>query len=163
MEDPQNPQNPEIHNPENQPEIIQPIQNPIPVINPGNQVLTIRLTDSNYLLWRQQVSAAVRGHGLTGFLTRTTTNPPEMYNGQLNPDFDSWERQDQFLASWLLASISEAVLVTTVGLNSSAEIWSAFDQAFAGQSRAKILQYKLQVQNMKKGQMRTRDYLSKMK
>ena len=150
-------ENPEVMNPGLQnPEIAIPLQ---PIINPGNQVLTIRLSYSNYLLWRQQVSAAVKGHGLTGFLTGTNTKPPETLNNLPNPAFDLWERQDQLLVSWLLASISEAVLVTTVGLDTSHEVWTALEQAYAGQSRAKILQYKLQVQTMKKGSMTMREYL----
>lgn len=84
-------ENSEILNPGLQnPEIAIPLQ---PVINLGNQILTIHLSDSNYLLWRQQVTTTVRGHDLTGYLTRTNTKPPETLNYLLNP---------QPLISWIV-------------------------------------------------------------
>lgn len=136
---------------------------PQPMINPGNQILTIRLTESNYLLWRQQVLTAVRGHGLTEILIPTGPPPPAQLDGQPNAAHDLWLRQDQLLASWLLASISEPILISTVGLDNACQIWCTLEQAFAGQSKAKILQHKLQIQKMKKGNLTMREYLSKMK
>jgi len=110
------------------PEILNPIQAALPnipippaLVNPGNQILTIRLSEGNYLLWRQQVITAARGYGLTHILLQGTP-PPAMIEGQQNPIYDQWIQQDQLLASWLLASISEPILITTVGLESAHQI-----------------------------------------
>ncbi|KAK6117460.1 hypothetical protein DH2020_048787 [Rehmannia glutinosa] len=72
-------------------------------------------------------------------------------------------RQDQLLASWLLSSLSENILITTVGLSSSKEIWESLETSFASQSRAKIMQFRLQLQTLKKGNLPMRDYLNKVK
>ena len=102
---------------------------------------------------------------VSGYLTGTTQPPPQTTNNNIpNPAYDLWERQDQLLVSWLLASINESVLTTSVGLNTSNEVWTALAQAFADESREKkILQYKLQVQTMKKRAMSMREYLTKIK
>ena len=141
----------------------------IQIISPSNQALTIRLTDSNYLLWRLQVLISARGYGIDGFLHGTIPRPVDTLPGTegqpnvLNPHFIVWQRQDQLLAAWLLASISEDLLVNMVGLNSSQEIWSTPERNFASQSKAKIMQYKLQLQTLKKGNLTMREYLTKMK
>ena len=41
-----------------------------------NHPLAIKLEDKNYLLWRRQVLAAVKGHNLGHFLDRTAKTPP---------------------------------------------------------------------------------------
>ncbi|KAK6122928.1 hypothetical protein DH2020_043328 [Rehmannia glutinosa] len=93
---------------------------------------------------------------------------PPQYNekeGQksINPTFISWQRQDQLLASWLLSSLSDTMLVLMVGLNTSREIWHTLEKNFASQSRAKFMQYKLQLQTLRKANMSMREYLSKIK
>ena len=72
------------------PIVPQPIIPIVPqsIINHGHQILTIRLSDTNYLLWRQQVTTAVRGYGLTEILLPTGPSPPATVNGLPNPDFD---------------------------------------------------------------------------
>lgn len=44
--------------------------------NPSTQLLMTRLTDTNFLVWRQQVYASVRGYGLEGFLNGYIHGPP---------------------------------------------------------------------------------------
>ena len=143
-------------------------------INQSNQSITIRLSDTNYLVWRQQVLSNTRGYGLEGFLLGTIPKPPEFFEatdpatgrptqGPPNGEHVLWVRQDQLLASWLLASMSETVLVNMVGFETSSEIWDSLEKSFASQSPARIMQYKLQLQTLKKGSLTMREYLTKMK
>lgn len=138
------------------------------VIQPQNQTISVRLTDTNYLIWRLQVLAAVCGYGLEGFLFGTYPAPPEFLDGPngvpvQNPAFVQWQRQDQLLASWLLSSITEGIMVKMVGNDSASELWNSLTLTFATQSKAKIMQYKLQIQTLKKGTMSMHEYLTKMK
>ena len=164
--------NPEVDNP--QPPLPIHLDNPalnaaIQIINPSHQALTIKLTDSNYLLWRLQVLISARGFGLEGFLLGTFPPPAQTIPAadgqpaQLNHAFLIWQRQDQLLAAWLLASVTEDILVSLVGLNSSREIWESLEHTFASQSQAKVMQYKLQLQTLKKGALSMREYINKMK
>ncbi|KAK6116197.1 hypothetical protein DH2020_050053 [Rehmannia glutinosa] len=140
----------------------------IQVVQSQGQLLTVKLSENNFLVWRQQVLAAVRGYGLEGYLDGTLP-PPERVsvNGDnqkiINPEFLAWTRQDQLIMSWILSSLSERILVSIVGLESSKTVWEALDISFASQNGAKIMQYKLQLQTLKKGTLSMRDYLNKIK
>ncbi|PON92317.1 hypothetical protein TorRG33x02_119460, partial [Trema orientale] len=83
--------------------------------------------------------------------------------GNLNPEFTAWIRQDQILVSWLLGSITESILAQMVDCNNAAEVWGALERIFSSQSKAKIMQYKLWIQSLKKGGLSMREYLVKMK
>ncbi|KAK6128237.1 hypothetical protein DH2020_038010 [Rehmannia glutinosa] len=138
------------------------------VVQPQGQLITVKLNDTNFLVWKQQIFAAAKGYGLEGFLTGKHTIPGEFITSdsgkkEINPAYTTWMRQDQLLASWLLSSLSENILITTVGLSSSKEIWESLETSFASQSRAKIMQYRLQLQTLKKGNLPMRDYLNKVK
>ncbi|CAA0819588.1 Unknown protein, partial [Striga hermonthica] len=139
------------------------------LVFPQSQLITLKLEDSNFLIWKQQILTAIRGYGLESFISATTSPPdrfitPEEGNlPMLNPEYDIWQRQDQLLASWILSSLSQGNLILVVGLSSSKEIWNALEKNFASQSRARIMQHKLELQTMKKGNMTMREYLNKMK
>lgn len=50
-----------------------------------------------------------------------------------------------------------------VGLETSAEMWQTLETNFANQSLARVIQYKLQLQTLKKGALRMREYINKIK
>ena len=50
-----------------------------------------------------------------------------------------------------------------VGCKTAYEIWHTIEQAFSSQSAARIMQYKRQLQNLRKDNASMRDYLSKAK
>ncbi|KAK6139741.1 hypothetical protein DH2020_026501 [Rehmannia glutinosa] len=137
------------------------------IIQLQGQLITIKLNETNFLVWKQQVLAAARGYGLDGFLTGKHPVPEKRITASGkegdNPAYATWVRQDQLLASWLLSSVSENILISTVGLNTSKEIWECLEVGFASQSRAKIMQFKLQLQTLKKGNLPMREYLNKVK
>ena len=41
------------------------------VISPLSQLITMRLEDDNFLMWKYQIKNVVRGYGLEGFLFGT--------------------------------------------------------------------------------------------
>ncbi|XP_034695665.1 uncharacterized mitochondrial protein AtMg00810-like [Vitis riparia] len=76
-----------------------------------------------------QILPTVRAYGLEGFLTGDHVHPPAMVadakDPQVfieNPDFLYRTRYDQFLVSWLIGSISEAMLGHVIRCTSTAEI-----------------------------------------
>ncbi|CAA0825571.1 Unknown protein [Striga hermonthica] len=134
-----------------------------------NQLISTKLTDENHLIWRQQVLTTVRGHGLEGFLDGSSLPPTRFIPGaeedllQVNPEYTSWERQDQLLASWLLSSLSESILISVVGMHTSSQIWKSLESSFSTQSKARTMHYRIQLQNLKKGSMSIREYVNKVK
>lgn len=87
--------------------------------------LSIKLDDTNFLLWRQQVYVAIRNHKLGNFISKDFI-PPKFVTTEnlnvrvLNPDFIDWDQQDQLLFSWLLSSMSESMLPRMAGCETSA-------------------------------------------
>ena len=59
-----------------------------------NNAISVKLDVTNFLVWRKQVLAAVRGYKLHGFLLSTTTPPQQFLSdsdkkiGKVNPMFD---------------------------------------------------------------------------
>lgn len=130
------------------------------------QSISFKLTDDNYLIWRQQILTTVRGLGLEHYLVGTEI-PPQFLQSEnekvLNPAYLGWNRQDQLLSAWIQSSLTESVMVLVVGLDSSREVWNALETNFSSHSKAKVMQHKLQLQTMKKDSLSMKDYLNKIK
>ncbi|KAK4252604.1 hypothetical protein QN277_014355 [Acacia crassicarpa] len=110
----------------------------------SNKKITIKLDDTNFLLWKQQVYFMVKQHRVYSLLDDTVTLPPETIRGDdgstiPNPAFEEHESLDSALASWLLASIASNILPDLVGLTSAAQIWAKLNQLFSNKSDVKIL------------------------
>ena len=131
--------------------------------------ISVKLSDENFLIWQQQVEIAVWGYRLESYLSEEADSPPMMVPGTTqgtmveNPEFKTWQRQYRRLAGWILSSLSESALVHVVGLRSARDILSALETNFASRSTAKVMQYRQQVQNMKKESLPMKEYLSKIK
>lgn len=137
---------------------------------PNLPQIAMCLNRTNFAYWRSLVLPAIRAHDLDGFLLGTRRRPealipdPSSPSQMIsNPEFNVWIRLDQFLMSWLLASISEAMLGHVVRCTSSAEIWNVLIQLFATQSRARVLQLRLLLQTTKKGSTPVEEYVLKMR
>lgn len=130
--------------------------------------LCIKLNNENYLLCKQQVLAAIRGHNLLHFLdssdkpARFLTEQDEI-GGNTSTDYLELEQQDQLLVSWLLSSMTEGVLTRMEGCDTAFQIWTKLHIYFAAQTRAKVSQLKLMLQNVKKSNLNLIEYLSKVK
>lgn len=64
---------------------------------------------------------------------------------------------------FLLNSITKEVLPQVSTLETSAEVWAALETMFSAQSRARVTNLRLQLANMKKGNMTVAAYFVKMK
>jgi hypothetical protein len=74
---------------------------------PIHQAVTIRLTKTNFLLWRAQLLPHLRGAQLLGFLDGSNPAPPQQIASSIdpnaraipNPAYDRWFNQDQHILS----------------------------------------------------------------
>ncbi|TXG65359.1 hypothetical protein EZV62_006634 [Acer yangbiense] len=132
------------------------------------QPIGVKLNDNNFLLWKQQVTATIRGLGLQEFLDEKSICPLETTmnsdgNQVTNHAYDFWNRQDQWIVSWRLGSISDAYLPDLMGCNTASAIWSTLMALFVSQTRARVSQYKQDIGRLKKNNLTMREYRSKMK
>ena len=78
--------------------------------------IALKLDNDNFLIWRKQVLATIRGFRLQHFLSASTVSPllyrsrDDEANGIINPEYLDWEQQDQLIMYSLLALMSNKVL-----------------------------------------------------
>ncbi|KAJ0981009.1 hypothetical protein J5N97_009264 [Dioscorea zingiberensis] len=136
-----------------------------------NHVITVKLTRSNYLLWKAQFIPYLRSQQLLGYVDGTINCPPKTITQATtegatqvsNPEYQIWLQQDQFVLSLLLSSLSVDVLSQVLFLTTSFDVWSALERMFASQSRARIMQIRLQLSTTQKKELSVSDYFNKMK
>ncbi|XP_073058680.1 uncharacterized protein [Primulina eburnea] len=138
------------------------------LVNPANQITHVKLGDDNFLLWQLQISSGINGLGLEYLLKEETPTPQKFLITEdvaetINPLYILWCRQDQLLFSFLLGSMAEGIQAQMIGCTTTAQLWSRITHLFATRSKARVMQYKLQLQTLKKGSLSMKDFLSKMK
>jgi hypothetical protein len=101
-----------------------------------------KLTRSNYLLWESQVLPPLRGNRLLRYVEGKEVPPPKYITGEKdgkatsepNPAYDAWVAMDQHILSFLVNTLSPDILVTTIGMETAAEVWGVIKAMFASQS-----------------------------
>ena len=130
--------------------------------------LTTKLNNTNFIIWRKQVMATIRGHCLQSFIFGASP-PLKFLTDQdkqacnVNQDYLDWEQQDSLIVSWLFSSMTESVLTRLVNCESSHQIWKTLETYFASQVRAKISQFQTQLKTVKKDSLSMNDYLLKIR
>ena len=130
-----------------------------------------KLTRDNFVLWKAQFLPAIRGAQLMGILDGSSPAPPKVLSVEKdgkaeekpNPAYEVWVARDQQLLGHLLNSINKEVLAQVATLTTSAEVWATLEGSFAAQSHARVTNLRLQLANLKKGNMKMAAYLAKMK
>ncbi|KAJ4720471.1 Retrovirus-related Pol polyprotein from transposon TNT 1-94 [Melia azedarach] len=132
----------------------------------------IKLTNTNYLLWKTQVLPSIRANNLEGFIEANGGPPRRMLVSvdqeqnvvtTENPEYLVWARQDQMLMSWLLSSMTEGVLSSVMECKSSLDLWTTLQKHFSAQTIARTMQLRGDIHNTKKEGMSMNDYYFKMK
>ena len=119
-----------------------------------NFATPIKLDRHNFKVWKPQVLAAIRANELEGlsdgsrlmpspFITRSVDGTNVVVSS--NPNHALWKKQDQTLLGWLYSSMTEVMLSTVTKYSTSFEVWNALESSHQAQSRARILQLRLQL------------------
>jgi len=128
-----------------------------------------KLEATNFLNWRRQVLAAVKGYRLQKYLLGPQYIPPQFASdedearGVFSEDFLNWESQDSLLLSWLLTSMTQSISDLVIECEYSHEVWDRLQVHFSSKTRAKVNQYRTQLRTMKKGSLSLFDYLLQIK
>ncbi|KAB5573941.1 hypothetical protein DKX38_001135 [Salix brachista] len=129
---------------------------PVLPLNTMVHMLTIKLTSSNYLLWRNQFIPLLTSQQLFGFLDGTITVPKLTVTDpdgvtKPNPGYNSWLQTDQMLLSLLYSSLTEEFMGEVLGLQHSHEAWRVLEASFSNRSKTRELQIKDELQMMQRG------------
>lgn len=118
----------------------------IPSLGSIQHLLHIKLTTTNYLVWKTQFLPILNCFSLQSFIDPAVPSPTPSPSC---PIYQAWWRQDQLLVSWILSSLSEEVLPSIIGLNTAAAIWSSLAASYGRPSQSRILQLQMHLQNTK--------------
>ncbi|KAF3970009.1 hypothetical protein CMV_006245 [Castanea mollissima] len=126
-------------------------------------MITIKLSSTNYLLWRSQFLPLLRSQGLLGYVDGSATEPPSTISDKddivvSNPEYTKWKQTDQMILSLICSYLTEEAMSEIVGLTSSCETWQALEASFSHKSKTRELQLKDELQLIKKGTRSVAEY-----
>ncbi|XP_010463215.1 PREDICTED: uncharacterized protein LOC104743877 [Camelina sativa] len=107
--------------------------------------VTIKVSDTNYLLWKTQFESLLRSQKRLGFVDRQTPAPAatrvttvnDVQVTSSNPEYEAWVCTDELIKSWLFGTLSEEVLGLVHALSTSAEVWNSLASSFNRNSVAR--------------------------
>ena len=124
-------------------------------------MVTIKLSSSNYLLWKNQLLPLLESQELLGHVDGTFAPPPRFapVDSQTpNIKHLAWKKIDQRLLSLFLSSLTEEAMAEVVGLSTSREVWLALENTFSHQSKAREIRLKDDLQLMRRGTRSVTEY-----
>ena len=134
--------------------------------------VTVKLTERNYLLWKNQFEAFLNGQRLLGFVTGeipqpTPTLPVPGINGTTtpvsNPDHHTWFQTDQVIKSWLLGSFSEDIQSLVVSCSTSHQIWVTLGKHYNRPTSSRLFELQRKLQTVSKQAKTMTEYLTDIK
>lgn len=152
------------------PTLINPNQPPMAPSNTIVQITAashfpIKLTTTNYPVWRKQVQLSLIGLDLENFITGTNTPTKTIIdkdNATSNPAYTAWYRQDQIIFSAILGSCSDPIQPIITSATSSKEAWDRLSASYASQSRSRIISLKSKLAKNPKGSRSVIEFLNDM-
>ena len=92
------------------------------------KVLSVKLDDTNYLQWNQQVEEVLRGTKMVHYVVLPQIPPIFLTDaarevGTENPAYTEWEELDSLLCTWILSTISFSLFSRFVRLRHSYQVW----------------------------------------
>ncbi|XP_010493723.1 PREDICTED: uncharacterized protein LOC104774223 [Camelina sativa] len=136
-----------------------------------SQCVTLKLTETNYLLWKTQFESFLSSQILLGYVNGDTPRPSpttSVKTGDLvtespNPDFVKWIRNDQIVLAWLFGSLSKEALRSVYGLHTSKEVWMTLAKKFNRVSATRKLDLQRRLYGLMKHGKSMAQYLSDAK
>lgn len=124
-------------------------------------------------MWEAQVSSALKGAQMAGFIKPSATAPDQFMPPKEgakkedppieNPKFEKWMAKDQQVLSYLLHSISPEIAAQITSAKTATAAWAVIQGLNASQSRARIISTRMALATASKGTSTISEYFVKMK
>ncbi|CAH9100999.1 unnamed protein product [Cuscuta epithymum] len=125
----------------------------------------IKLTTSNYPVWKCQVHPALVGLDLVGYVDGSITAPDMFVDAaktQPNPCYAIWYRQDRTIISALLGSCADAIQPLISSVTTAKQAWDKLSLTYASTSRGRIISLKTSLSRNTKGGRSITEYVAEM-
>ncbi|GAV69096.1 UBN2_3 domain-containing protein [Cephalotus follicularis] len=96
------------------------------VISNITNLIPIKLTSHNYLLWRSLFEPILHAHNLMNHLD-VSFEPPL----HAHPTYQSCFEKDQMLLAWINATLSKSTLLYVVRVQTAREAWDILNRQYA--------------------------------
>ncbi|KAF3774214.1 hypothetical protein EJ110_NYTH53624 [Nymphaea thermarum] len=92
--------------------------------------VTMKLNQTNFLIWKTQLLGLIESQDMTEFIERETATPEPiikyvkedgMVEECVNPAYQAWRKSDRLLHGWITGTLAEEVMGTIIGLQTSKE------------------------------------------
>jgi len=128
-------------------------------LNVGN-FITLKLTPTNYPLWREHALSLAESQDLVEHLTientaldkyivpdstTTTDSSPK-----LSEEYIVWRKSDRLLCGWLIGTLSKETLGLAVRLDTAFVVWNALKNEYAEDSQEREFSLRQQVTYLRK-------------
>ncbi|VFQ63816.1 unnamed protein product, partial [Cuscuta campestris] len=131
----------------------------------GSKHFPIKLTKTNFLVWRQQVHSTLVGLDLLALVNGTAATPDRFLDAgskKPNPAYMLWHRQDQILLGAILGSLSKSVQPLISLATTAHEAWTQLTTHLASMSRGRVLSIKAQLAENPRGSRSIEEFMSDM-
>ncbi|XP_019167701.1 PREDICTED: uncharacterized protein LOC109163413 [Ipomoea nil] len=128
--------------------------------------LPIKLTTSNFPIWKKQVESTLTGLNLVGFVHGTKPAPAKYTDAAQtvsNPAYMAWYRQDQIILSALLGSLTDVLQPIISSASSAFDAWTRLSTTCAASSRSRIVSLKAKLAKNPKGNRSVEAYMREMR
>jgi hypothetical protein len=136
---------------------LQIVQSPITCLLPTvSTTVTVKLDDTNYLIWHFQMQILLEIHGILGFVDGSRKCPSRFYKdsdleGVETDDHQVWKMHDRALMQLLITTLSSTAISYVIGCVSFHDMWIQLKDRFSTITKARMFQMKSELQTIKKG------------
>jgi hypothetical protein len=108
---------------------LQIIQSPITSLLPAiSTAITVKLDNTNYLVWQFQMKNLLESHGILGFVDGSRKCPSRFdtdsnIESVESDDHQIWKMHDRALTQLLIATLSSTAISYVIGCISSHDMW----------------------------------------
>ena len=145
-------------------------QSPLLLLSNTSNLMSIKLNYTNYIPWKHHLITILEAYSLVEHIDGIVPKPSPFVldatrtaTSVVNPEFQAWKIKDKALLSLINSTLTPQVFSLVVGNTSLREIWNTLEQRFTSTSRANILNLKLELQGLKKGNESMNSFLQKIK
>lgn len=118
-----------------------------------SHLISVKLDDKNFKQWKQQIDGVVRGHRLQRFVTVPVIPSPSPSDPASHSAFLEWEQQDALICTWLLSTISDALLPKLVDCKHAWQVWTEVHRYFDVLLSTKARQLRSELRRLTKGSL----------
>ena len=135
-----------------------------------SNLMSLKLDSVNYIVWKHQLLIILDAYSVIDHIDGPVQKPSQVLldvEGNLttraNPSFLAWMKLDKAFLTLILSTLSLLVLAMVVGLNTAQEVQSRLEERFTCTTRANVLNLKLELQDLKKGNDTVNGYMQRIK